>query len=88
MKQIAIVALLGLTNAFKIDKANFNPLHDNDFVVLWAESGAHPVATVWNKDHPHPGYPANWDDYGGREGFGTYDRKIPENFEGPGSGDD
>ena len=48
----------------------------------------HPVATVWNKDHPHPGYQANHDDFEGTEGFGKYDRIVPERFAGPGSGND
>ena len=88
MKQFATLALLGLCGAYKLESSRFNPLHDNDYVVLWAESGAHPVATVWNDANPHPGYPANWDDYIGNEGLGKYDRKVPDNFEGPGSGDD
>ena len=48
----------------------------------------HPVATTWNKDKPHPGYQANHDDFEGTEGFGKYDRAVPDHFSGPGSGDD
>ena len=35
------------------------------------------VATVWNKDKPHPGYQAHHDDFDGIEGVGAYDRKTP-----------
>ena len=50
----------------------------------------HPIATVWNKDKPHPGFEATHDDFDGFEGLGKYDRdpRIPEHFSGPGSGDD
>merc|ERR1712226_621200 len=46
------------------------------------------IATTWDKDHPHPGYPAGQDGFVGKEGLGAYNRKIPDNFQGPGSGDD
>ena len=48
----------------------------------------HYVATKWNKSKPHPGYPANQDDFAGSEGLGAYNRVIPDHFSGPGSGDD
>ena len=44
--------------------------------------------TKWDKDHPHPGFEANHDDFEGDEGLGKYDRKVPERFAGPGSGVD
>ena len=44
--------------------------------------------TKWDKDHPHPGFEANHDDFEGDEGLGKYERKIPERFAGPGSGVD
>ena len=50
----------------------------------WSSS----ISTKWNDKNPHPGYQANHDDYEGYEGFGNYDRKVPDNFSGPGSGDD
>ena len=37
-------------------------------------------ATKWNKKNPHPGYPANHDDFQGEEGLGHYVRKVPHNF--------
>jgi len=48
----------------------------------------HPIATVWNKKNPHPGFPAGQDDFEGVEGLGKYDRVVPEHVGGPGSGDD
>ena len=39
----------------------------------------------WDKDHPHPPYGADLD---GFEGRWFYHREIPDNFDGPGSGDD
>ena len=46
------------------------------------------VKTKWDKKNPHPGYEASHDDFEGSEGLGTYDRKIPAHYGGPGSGDD
>ena len=46
------------------------------------------TSTVWSKDKPHPGFQANHHDYEGTEGFGKYSRQVPDNFSGPGSGDD
>jgi len=46
------------------------------------------VATKWDKENPHPGYPPSQDGFEGKEGLGGYNRKIPSNFDGPGSGDD
>ena len=60
---------------------------DSD-VGLESEINAHPIATKWDKKHPHPGYQANHDDFEGLEGFGKYDRQVPAHFDGPGSGDD
>ena len=48
----------------------------------------HPIATKWDKKNPHPGYQANHDDFEGLEGYGKYDREVPDHFQGPGSGDD
>ena len=48
----------------------------------------HPIATKWDKKNPHPGYQANHDDFEGLEGYGKYDRQVPDHFSGPGSGDD
>ena len=39
------------------------------------------VATKWDADHPHPGYPAGWDDFEGSEHLGKYERVIPEQFD-------
>ena len=39
----------------------------------------------WGKDKPHPPYGADLDGFDGRW---SYTRVIPDNFEGPGSGDD
>ena len=61
------------------------------FTVLLALVGAvrfGGIATKWDKDHPHPGFQANHDDFEGVEGYGEYDRKIPEVYGGPESGDD
>ena len=85
MKQFATLALFGLVSSIKF--AEYNP-NNSDFVVLWADSGFGPIATVWNDKNPHPGYPAGQDDYYGKEGLGEYDRVVPDNFDGPGSGDD
>ena len=46
------------------------------------------MATVWDTKNPHPGFEANHDDFIGNEGLGKYDRQVPDNFDGPGSGDD
>ena len=35
------------------------------------------VATKWDEDHPHPGFPANWEDFEGQEHLGNYKRSIP-----------
>ena len=44
----------------------------------------HPeVATVWNKDHPHPGFEITQSGFGGVEGLGAYNRVAPSNFQGP-----
>ena len=32
------------------------------------------IATKWDADHPHPGYPAHYDDFEGVENLGKYDR--------------
>ena len=39
----------------------------------------------WNEDHPHPPYVADLD---GFEGRWFYHREVPEQWGGPGSGDD
>lgn len=46
------------------------------------------VATVWDKDHPHPGFPAGWDDFSGVEHLGSYARTIPAQFDVEGAGGD
>ena len=61
---------------------------DENVQLNWKNPYAPEKATVWDKANPHPGYPANFDDYAGVEGLGAYDRKIPTNFQGGGSGDD
>ena len=40
-----------------------------------------PVATKWNEENPHPGYPAGWDEFEGFEHLGSYTRTIPEQFD-------
>ena len=45
------------------------------------------ITKSWDKEHPHPGYPADYSGSAGGE-LGAYQRKIPDNFDGPGSGDD
>lgn len=45
------------------------------------------IATKWDKEKKHPGYPAWQDEFEGYEGLGNYKRVIPDNFQGPGSGD-
>ena len=47
-----------------------------------------PVATKWDSDHPHPGFPAGWDDFSGVEHLGPYSRTIPEQFNVEGQGGD
>ena len=39
----------------------------------------------WDDSHPHPPYAADMD---GFEGRWFYNRVVPDNFDGPGSGDD
>ena len=46
------------------------------------------VATKWTEKNPHPGFNAGHDDFEGSEGLGAYERVTPEQFSGPGSGDD
>ena len=46
------------------------------------------IATKWDEDHPHPGFPANWDDFEGKEHLGTYTRSIPKQFDVEGAGGD
>ena len=60
MKVFALLALLGASEAVKID----------------SQYGG--IATVWDKDRPHPGFPAHYDDFDGQENLGKYDRKIPD----------
>ena len=72
--KFALLAILGSASAIQR-----MPEFD-DFVVLRSSLDAHRIATVWNDDHPHPGFEANHDDFVGREGLGYYDRKIPDNF--------
>merc|ERR1719240_2355873 len=45
------------------------------------------IATKWDKDKKHPGYPVWMDGSEGYEGLGNYKRVEPPNFQGPGSGD-
>ena len=46
------------------------------------------IATKWDEKNPHPGFQAGHDDFEGHEGLGKYDRVVPDNLGGPGSGDD
>lgn len=46
------------------------------------------VATRWDEDRPHPGFPAHWDDFAGVEHLGAYSRKLPEQFDVEGQGGD
>ena len=39
-----------------------------------------PVATKWDKDHPHPGFEITHDGFEGVEGLGAYNREAPHNF--------
>ena len=52
--------------------------HEN---VQYGEYYAPDKATVWDKDHPHPGYPASFSGYIGVEGLGAYTREVPDRFE-------
>ena len=56
MKQFAALALIGSASAVHFN--TFNPIHDDNFVVLWSANGFGPAATVWDAKNPHPGYPA------------------------------
>tara|TARA_B110000305_G_C19022719_1_gene440092 strand:+ start:76 stop:453 length:378 start_codon:yes stop_codon:yes gene_type:complete len=46
------------------------------------------VATKWDEDHPHPGFPANWEDFEGGEHLGSYKRTLPGQFDVEGMGGD
>ena len=47
------------------------------------------IATKWDEDHPHPGFPAGWDeDNESVEHLGKYSRTIPEQFDVEGAGGD
>lgn len=46
------------------------------------------IATVWDEDHPHPGFPAGWDDFSGTEHLGSYSRELPAQFDVEGQGGD
>jgi len=46
------------------------------------------VATVWDADRPHPGFPAHWDDFEGAEHLGKYNRVLPAQFDVDGQGGD
>ena len=76
MKYLVLTALIGASQAIKIQGVVFDP--------------DHPIATKWSEDNPHPGYQPGHDDFAGKEGLGKYDRdpRIPEHFSGPDSGDD
>ena len=39
----------------------------------------------YDKDHPHPGFNAGMDKF---DGNWSYNREMPDNYLGPGSGDD
>jgi len=56
-------------------------------VQLSAQDDNLPIATKWDKDNKHPGYPAYMDEFEGKEGLGYYKREAPFNFQGEGSGD-
>ena len=53
--------------------------------LLGATSATRLTRWGYDKKNPHPGFQANWD---GFEGNWNYDRVIPDNFQGAGSGDD
>ena len=46
------------------------------------------IATKWDEDRPHPGFPAGWDDFSGTEHLGAYSREIPAQFDVEGQGGD
>ena len=46
------------------------------------------IATVWDADRPHPGFPAGWDDFAGAEHLGAYERTLPAQFDVEGAGGD
>lgn len=46
------------------------------------------IATVWDEDRPHPGFPAHWDEFEGSEHLGKYAREIPAQFDVEGAGGD
>jgi hypothetical protein len=46
------------------------------------------IATKWDEDRPHPGFPAGWDDFSGTEHLGAYERTIPTQFDVEGAGGD
>lgn len=46
------------------------------------------IATKWDEDRPHPGFPAGWDDFSGTEHLGSYSREIPSQFDVEGAGGD
>ena len=61
---------------------------DESALSIRGEGDTPAIATKWNDKNPHPGFQANHDDFFGYEGLGYYDRKVPDNFQGPGSNDD
>ena len=46
------------------------------------------IATKWDEDRPHPGFPAGWDDFSGTEHLGAYSRELPAQFDVEGAGGD
>ena len=46
------------------------------------------VATKWDEDRPHPGFPANWEEFEGQEHLGSYKRALPGQFDVEGMGGD
>merc|ERR1712167_153825 len=80
---LVLIALLGVFSAEARHHYHHRPHRLNQ--VRSRDDG---VATKWDKDRPHPGYPASQDGFEGKEGLGGYNRKVPDHFDGPGSGDD
>jgi len=85
MKFFVIAALFGLLT---VDARHLRQHHAPHRLNQVTKKGDDDIATKWDKDHPHPGYPPGQDGFDGKEGLGAYNRKIPDHFSGPGSGDD
>ena len=92
MKQFAIIALLGVAQSIVV-KSKDSDDYLGSYTTKYGRSTYDVTsdeykATVWNKENPHPGYDAAHHEFEGVEGKGEYSRATPDNFQGPGSGDD